>query len=141
MDEDEWLARHGLRPAADVLPEIRALLAGQAEIERATYAGELDTDEEADHQLMRLFCIQLFGFGHLEDVPLIWYAKQRSMDTSGAIDIQLLCGAGVDETEAHLNANGPEDALDYLRRCRKAGDFENFTPSRRMVEYERYYGL
>lgn len=141
MDADDWLARHGLRPDAGLLPELRARLAHEAEIERATYADEYTGDAEADHELMRLICAQLFGFGLLEDVPLIWYAKERSMDTSFAIDIQMLCGAGYDETEAYLAANGPEDALDYLRSCHSAGDFEEFTPAARMAEYERYFGV
>ena len=136
---DEWLARHGLHPDPNALPEIRALLAEQAELERAAYADELDEDVVADHELMKLLCTQLFGFGRLEDVPLIWYAKERSMDTAYAIDIQMLCGAGLEETETYLAANGPGDALDYLRSCRAAGDFEGFTPAARMAEYERYY--
>jgi len=140
VDEHECVTRFGLHPAAAALPELRALLAEQAELERAAYADELDEDVVADHQLMRVLCVQLFGFGLLEDVPLIWYAKERSMDTSSAIDIQLLCGAGFDETEAYLRANGPEDALAYLRECRDSGDFDDFTPATRMAEYERYYG-
>lgn len=134
---EECLARYGLRPDPGALPEIRALLAAQAETERATYAG--DGDEYADHELMRLLCAQLFSAGLLADVPLIWRAKRTSMDTSSAIDVQMLCGAGVDETEAYLSAHGPEEALDYLRQCRTAGDFDGFTPAARMAEYERYF--
>ncbi|GAB3452210.1 hypothetical protein [Actinophytocola sediminis] len=142
MNADECLARYGLRPDPSVLPELRALLAHETEIERAAYAGESAADDiETDHELMRLVSAQLFGIGSLADVPLLWRAKRTSMDTSSAIDIQMLCGAGLDETEAYLSANGPEEALDYLRQCRDAGDFDDFTPAGRMVEYEWYYGV
>lgn len=135
MDEDEWLLRHGLHLDERGLEETRTLLAEQARLE-----GE--TQGQGDTALMRLCCVQLFHAGALEDALLIWRAKTASFDADCSIDIQLLCGGGLDRTRAYLAARRPEEGgpvLDRLLRCERAGDFDGFSPAGRAAEYAAYY--
>ena len=94
MNVEESLQRYGMLPAERDLPAIRALLAREAEIERSGGRGEDD--------LALLCCVQLFSRGLLEDVLRIWDAKQASMDLAMALDVQFLCGAGLDATKRFL---------------------------------------
>jgi hypothetical protein len=50
---------------------------------------------------MKLCCVQLFNAGFLADVILICQAKESSWDAHCSIEIQLLCGAGLQETIAY----------------------------------------
>jgi hypothetical protein len=136
VDEDEWLERHGLHPDEAGLDEVRALLAEQTRLERASQGN-------SDTILMRLCCVQLFLAGELDDLLLIWRAMSASFDAHCSIDVQLLCGGGLEETRAHLAAHGSaeaESALKRLLHCEEAGDFDDFSPSRRSAEYAAYYG-
>jgi hypothetical protein len=136
MTADESLRRFGLVPADEALPQIRALLAEEADAERH---GRARRDELA------LLCgVQLFSRGLAEDILRIWDAKQSGMDLSCILDVQLLCGAGLDETRRILAARmEPEagQALLYLERSEAAGDFEDFSPRRRLDDYRRYFGV
>jgi len=133
MDADESLRRYGLRPAGDNLDEIRDVLRAQAELNQ----------DVQDTELMRLSCVQLFNAGHLNDVLTIWQAKESSWDAHCALDVQLLCGAGLDATKAHLAADGSElatDALRYLTECEATGDFDNFSVDRQARSWAKYFG-
>ncbi len=135
MDEDESLQRFGLHPAGADLDQIRNLLAART-------ASERQRQGDGDTELMKLCCVQLFNAGSLADVLLIWEAKEASFDASCSIDVQLLCGAGLQETIAYLAAEGSpaaSAALDYLRRCEAAGDFAGFSPENRSRWYSAYY--
>lgn len=127
MNADESLDRYGLRPAPGELGEIRALLADQA---------GLDQDDQ-DLELMKLCCVQLFNAGRLDDVLPIWEAKGSSWDAHCSIDVQLLCGAGLEATKAHLAEE--EDALTYLIECEAAGDFHEFSVERQSAWWTEYY--
>jgi hypothetical protein len=114
------------------LPRIRERLREQA---------ELDQDEQ-DTELMRLCCVELFNAGRLDDVLPIWAAKESSWGAHCSIDVQLLCGAGLDATKRHLSADASEDAaeaLGYLLECEAAGDFAGFSVAGKSQEYARYY--
>ncbi|MEU7979671.1 hypothetical protein AB0B63_14170 [Micromonospora sp. NPDC049081] len=120
MNEDESLRRYGLQPSSADLPHIRKILRAQADLEQ----------HDQDTEMMKLCCLQLFNAGQLSDVLVIWQAKESSWDAHCSIDVQLLCGAGLDATKAHLKAEGSEDAaeaLRYLLDCEAAGDFDNFS--------------
>ncbi|MEV4473383.1 hypothetical protein ACFFR3_22175 [Nonomuraea salmonea] len=135
MDEDESLRRYGLRPSGAHLDEIRETLRTHAALERRAQG-------EGDTELMRLCCVQLFNAGDLDDVLTIWDAKRSSWDADSSVDVQLLCGAGLEETKAYLTtANPPEAlaALDYLQLCEGAGDFEGFSVESRSRWYADYY--
>jgi hypothetical protein len=135
MTEDEALKRFGLVPKAADIPAVRQILAAQIE------AAE---NEEDDSGLMKLCCIQLFSAGDVLDSMLIWSAKRSSFDNGINIDVQLLCGAGLDSTKTHLaHSNSPEaaDALQYLVECESCGDFERFAVEQVLEYYRFYYDL
>jgi hypothetical protein len=133
MDESEILARFGLVPRAEDLPEIRALL------ETATADKSRDWGES-----LKTLCIQLFSAGEPSDALLIYKAKMSSFDAACYIDIQLVCGAGIERTKAFLRGCPEPEAeklLDDLESCISSGDFEGFTPAGYLELYRRYYGL
>jgi hypothetical protein len=136
MDVKESWRRYGLRPVGADLDEIRALL-------REHTARERRAQGEGDTELMRLCCFQLFNSGDLDDVLLIWSAKQASFDAACSIDIEFLLGHGLDATKAHLSANrapSATEALDRLRELEADGEFEGFSVEERSAVYDRYYG-
>lgn len=103
---------------------------------------ELQSQGDGDTALMRLCCVQLFNAGNPRDVLMIWRAKESSFDAHCSIDVQLLCGAGLEETKAYLAADGSEHAsaaLDYLLRCEAAGDFADFSVESQSRRYSEYY--
>ena len=125
MDESAALAKFGLMPDAAQCAEVRALL-------EAETANEREAQGRGDTELMRVCCVQLFNLGAVDDILRIWAAKSASMDANGAIDMQLLCGAGLERTKAHLR--GREDAAARAALARicdveDAGDFAEFTPA------------
>jgi hypothetical protein len=125
----DHLRRYGIRPAEADLDDIRAVLHAQAQLD------QMDQDTE----LMKLCCVQLFTAAHLRDVEAIWLAKESSFDAHCSIDVQLLCGAGLEATKAFLQASGPEDALAYLVECEAAGDFDGFSVTDRAQSYASYF--
>jgi hypothetical protein len=135
MAEDEWLHRHGLHPAGADLDEVRRLLAVRIRQEQRAQG-------DGDTELMKLCCVQLFNAGGLGDVLLIWKAKTAGMDADCSIDIQLLCGSGLAETKAYLSSQRlpeAEAALQRLRACEQAGDFEDFSVAEHSAGYAAYY--
>src|SRR5258708_7595175 len=98
MTEDDALQRFGLTPKADDLPTIRQLLVEETERARK---------HQGNEPLLRLFCIQLFAHGDIEDTLLIWRAKQSNFDAACGIDVQLLCGAGLEATKSVVTIGIP----------------------------------
>ncbi|MFJ8584855.1 hypothetical protein ACIRD2_09365 [Streptomyces sp. NPDC093595] len=136
MDATESLRRYGLRPVGSDLDEVRALL-------REHTARERRSQGEGDTELMRLCCFQLFSSGDLDDVLLVWSAKQASFDAACSIDIEFLLGHGLDATKAHLSASrapAAAAALNRLRELEADGQFEDFSVEERSASYDRYYG-
>ncbi len=132
---DEWLSRFGLRPGQDQLAEVRETLAKETAAE-TQHQGSSDTD------LMKLCCVQIFNVGTPSDALLVWRAKTASMDADGSIDIQLLCGQGLEPTKAYLAGLGTEEskaALKRLAACEEAGDFKEFSVADWANFYARYY--
>ncbi|WP_007512601.1 MULTISPECIES: hypothetical protein [Pseudofrankia] len=88
--------------------------------------------------------MQLFNAGALADVLTVWGAKETNFDAHCSIDVQLLCGAGLDEAKAHPSAAWADSedaarALEYLLECEAAGDFENFNVERWSRAVADYY--
>jgi hypothetical protein len=134
MTDDELLERYGLHPTGPALEHVRELLLGEAT--------ESYRIGDGDNELMKLCCVQLFHHGSLDDVLLIWHAKESNWDAHCYIDVQLLCGAGVDATKAFLAADPGSEArkaLAYLIECEGAGTFERFTVARQSAFYHHYY--
>ena len=133
-EEDEITRRFGLHPAGEHLDEVRAIIAEQTALGLSAHT-----------LLMRICCVLLFNAGHVTDSLLIWRAKESGWDAHFSIDVQLLCGAGLPETMAYLEAEASRDpeaakALAYLSACSKPGvDFDGFTPKARSAMYDRYY--
>jgi hypothetical protein len=89
---------------------------------------------------MKLCCVQLFNSGDLDDVLLVWSAKQASFDAACSIDIELLLGHGLDTTKAHRSANRASSAaaaLGRLRELEAEGEFEGVEEC--SAVYDRYY--
>lgn len=133
MDEHELLARFGLTPVADDLHEIRHFI--QVAI--------ANTNRDSNGPL-KLLCVQLFTAGILSDALLIYKAKMSSFDAACYIDVQFICGAGLEATEGFLRSSGDPEAkalLTELQDCKHVGDFDGFTPQQLLASYRRYYGL
>jgi hypothetical protein len=136
MTADESLARFGLVPAEEDLPAIREILAREAEAER--------TGGDREDDLALLCCVHLFSRGRPEDVLRIWDAKQSGFDMASVVDVQFLCGAGLDATKRLLASQTDERAaaaLSYLIKCEKAGDFDRFSPPEYLQGYREYFGV
>lgn len=87
----------------------------------------LEDDEVGDQFLMRLLSAQLFSIGLVEDSILIWRAKSCNFDTGLGIDVQFLCGAGLENTKEYLYHDGSDlalEALHYINECES--DFLKF---------------
>jgi len=137
MTQDECLERFGLTPTPESATEIRSILATQTDLESKSQG-------DGAQELIKLNCVQLFALGDVADSVVIWRAKQCSFDMSCSIDVQLLCGAGVDETLAYLDdiATDPASAAaTYIRECITNGDFDDFTPANWVDDYRRYFGV
>src|SRR4051794_3099267 len=101
----------------------------------------LEADEAGDQFLMRLLCAQLFSLGVAEDSLLVWRAKSCNFDTHCGIDVQFLCGAGLEKTKEYLRLVGSDDALDaldYLGKCESGSDFVGFS-IRQVLEHARTF--
>jgi hypothetical protein len=132
MTDEEALARFGL--PADM---------SDREAIRAALVAEL-TRPEMDHELILCLAVQLFSIGNVEDSLLIWRPKRRNMDLGWSIDVQLLCGSGIEITRSYLSTSPDEQApraLDYLEGCIAGGDFENWTVEGWISGYQGYYDL
>jgi hypothetical protein len=135
VDEETSLRRYGLRPSAGELDEVRQILSAETLLE-CRQQGDGDTE------LMKLCCVQLFNAGVLDDVVRIWKAKESSWDAHCAIDVQLMCGCGLERTKAYLAAKDSDSAaaaLAYLLECEEAGDFDNFSVEDQSIGYSEYY--
>jgi hypothetical protein len=137
MTTDESLARFGLVPCEEDLPLVREILAREIEAERDGTGRAQD--------LALLCCVQLFSHGQPEDILRLWDAKWSSMDMgAGVVDVQFLCGSGLDSTKRYLESLRDERAaaaLSYLVQCEKAGDFEEFSPEAHLQVYREYFGV
>jgi hypothetical protein len=133
MDENELLVRFGLVPIEADLAEVRRLIEA------------LIADDRRDsNEPLKILCIQLFSAGNPADALLIYKAKSSSFDAGCYIDIQLVCGAGLEPTKAFLRGSSEAKAkelLALLQSISSAGDFDDFTPEKQLNFYRHYYGL
>src|SRR5262245_28616109 len=135
MDEAKSLERFGLKPDPSNLTVIRELLVSETQAESQQQGA-------GDTELMKLCCVQLFSQGDLQDALLIWRAKNASMDAACAVDIQLLCGAGLSATKEYLAGSTDQSAaaaLHYLGECEAAGGLGGFSPEGGPRAYQEYY--
>lgn len=132
MNEGELLELYGLETDEINREALRKLL-----------HQEMENRNSEDNEILKLLCIMLFCIGNVEDTELIWQAKRKNQDTSSYIDVQLLCGAGYEETLFYLENMDGEQAnkeLLYLRQC-EPYDFVDFSKAEWVSGYKRYYGV
>jgi hypothetical protein len=89
---------------------------------------------------IRLSGFLLYKIGNVEDAPLLWEAKRANFDTFCGFDVQMLVGAGVEETLDYLKGIGSDEtlgAVKYIEGCRGTGDFKHL--NRYAEEWERYF--
>ncbi len=109
-----------------------------------------DVDPERVHVLLnvhgrigsdvaRLLCSHLFALGRVRDSKTIAMAKGWSVDHSASIEIQLLAGAGVEQTVKWLKHHDFETHI-RMQHCIAAGDFAGFTPEGWLRQLREYYG-
>jgi hypothetical protein len=138
MTYDESLSRYGLPPMDASLPAIRTLLQEEADKEACGKGGERESD------LALLCCVQLFSKGLPDDALRIWNAKSAGFDLGCTIDVQLLCGAGLQQTKDYLRMSGDpssRNALSFIEECEVAGDFEDFAPATYIAQHYSYFGV
>lgn len=132
----EHLQADGFPAAHEAEPKIRAKLDFQI---------KLETMEMGDHELIRLLCRQLFSLGSTDHTLPIWRVKNMNFDTMNLIDVECLCGGGLEETKAYLTrlSDDPDAcaALEYILRCEDCGDFADFTPAAYVSQCRAEYGL
>lgn len=135
MTRDEYvetqLNKYTLTPEPRFAEEIREII-----------RQEISDEDREGNEILRLSCSQLFAIGEVEDSLLIWRAKQSNFDAACYLDIQFLCGAGLEETKTFLlNQNTSEStkALEYLIDCEEGGDFDGFTVESQIKEHQRYF--
>ena len=135
MTDDDALREFGLPADSRHRSSIMAAIHREVAPER---------EEEGDQELIKCLVVQLFSIGALEDSLEIWKVKQSGFDLSISIDVQLMCGAGIDATKQYLENHASAEsqkALEYLLKCIDAGDFDEWTPQGWIDHYRRYYGL
>jgi hypothetical protein len=111
-DADQYLAMHGLRVPADMLPAVREILIRETRHEKDSYAGVGDIP--GNTYLMGVCAAQLWHGGAVQDALLVHRARRTSMDATGAVDGQLLLGAGVTRTKEYFSAMGTDEARQLL---------------------------
>ena len=60
------------------------------------------------------------------------------------IDVQFLCGAGLEQTREFLRGVGTDDAMEalaYIAKCVTTGDFANFTVERELEAVRDNYRI
>ncbi len=135
MTCDEALQKFGLPASPESRDRIRQLLADEIELEKRGEGGE---------EMLRVLCLQLFSLGSIEDALLIWEAKQSSFDACCGLDIQFLCGAGLEVTKEYLARSGDPAApaaLEHLIGSEESRDFEGWIPQKSIERYRSYYGI
>jgi hypothetical protein len=89
---------------------------------------------------LKTLCIQLFSAGIPSDALLIYKAKRSSFDAACYIDIQLVCGAGLEATKSFLRESCEPEAKELLAVLQNnRGDFDGFTPEGHLDFCRHYY--
>jgi hypothetical protein len=134
MTYEEALREFGLPASPNARRAIRYLLEEEIQQQRQS---------KGEFELLRTLCVQLFSIGNVEDSLLIWNAKKTSFDAMCGLDVQFLCGAGLEATKQFLVASSvPEakKALEYIGSCEGNG-FKDWTPAKTLAFHRQYYRL
>jgi len=134
MTQQELLEAYGLPASLVDRPEICQRLKEEIARERRG---------ESRKEVLCLLCAQLFSIGEVEDVLLIWEAKNASEAAFLEVDLRFLCGAGFEETEKFLESTKSKysyPALSYIIEAEMVF-FVDWQPSDTVTEYRQQYGL
>jgi hypothetical protein len=83
-------------------------------------------DEDSDYFEHLYWCgLLLYLVGDPADSPLMWEARNISMDTACGFDVQFLVGVGVEETIKYLEEHAETAAADYIKITKSCGDFDD----------------
>ncbi|MET7866496.1 hypothetical protein [Micromonospora taraxaci] len=134
-DADEYLAAHGLRVDAGRVPVVRDILIRETRHEADFYAGTGTVP--GNTQLMRICAVQLWHAGAVEDALLVSRARGTSMDATGAIDAELMLGAGVARTQEYVGALHTDEAREILDEI--AWVRESYDAGRYAAFLDEYY--
>ncbi|WCN79517.1 hypothetical protein [Micromonospora sp. LH3U1] len=134
-DAEEHLAAYGLRVGADQVPTVREVLVRETQREADTYAGMGTVP--GNTQLMRICAVQLWHAGTVEDALLVHRARGTSMDATGAVDAELMLGAGVVRTKEYLAALCTDEARELLNEI--AWVEESYDAGRYAAFLDTYY--
>lgn len=85
----------------------------------------------------RLCGLLLYKIGNVEDSVLLWQVKELDFDTACGLEVQMLTGAGVDETISYLRSLGNESTLKAAELIEANRD--NF-PKDFVDVWETYFG-
>jgi len=135
MTYSDALQRFGLPSSLQYRDEIRRLLKEEIGLELQGNGRE---------EMLRVLCLQLFSIGVVEDCLLIWDAKNSSFDAGCGLDVQFLCGAGLEKTKEYLAAMSDQPASNALQRlidAEKSNDFNGWTARKTIADYRHYFGL
>jgi len=136
MNYEQLIDQYGLPASPENREVLLTYLSTEMEKEKQ------GTLEDAD--IIRCILVQLFSIGDVEDSINIWEAKVASFDLMCGMDIQFICGAGIQATKKYLaehDSNISKNALEHLNKCLEAGDFENWTPEVTINTYKSYFGI
>ncbi len=100
---------------------LREILTREMEYRRAEPTGDL-------YENLYWAAFLLYRIGDLNDVLLLWRAKNLDFDTFCGFDIQFLVGAGVNSTIQYLHPSFDPEAWKaeaYILGCKNSGDFED----------------
>lgn len=134
-DADQHLATYGLHVAPDQVPIVRDVLMRETRREADTYAGRGTIP--GNTQLMRICAVQLWHAGAVEDVLLVHRARRSSMDATGAVDAELMLGAGVARTKAYLATLATDEARQILEEIAWVED--SYAADRYAAFLDTYY--
>ena len=109
---DQYLTAYGLRVSTDMLPAVRELLVRETWHEADLYTGRGAVP--GNTSLMRICAAQLWHAGAVEDALLVHRARRTSMDATGAVDAELMLGAGLTHTKDYFTALGTDEAREVL---------------------------
>jgi hypothetical protein len=101
---------------------LRAMLAMEAAYRTGEGAAASDGGDYYDN--LYACGLLLYEIGDVSDVPAMWAAKMTNMDTGAGFDVQMLVGAGVDETLTFLREQGHSKAATYIEGCQSGGEFD-----------------
>lgn len=85
--------------------------------------------DQTDNNYLYWTGLLLYIIGDINDIDILWKAKESDLDRFSHFDVQYLTGYGIENTIKYCDDNDLSIISDYLRKCKISGDLkENFDP-------------